>query len=160
MIYSFCCVDGRKNSSVVMIIVPIVAIIALLLIMLVVVASILILYIRKKYRGQQTLLTGVYTIGLVNLAYLIFTMYTDTELCKQEDWKRFTKSDLLYLKLRSVDLNERWITKLKVDCDSSLKDFMARKNLIYKRGYIFYEFNNPIESISMGKQLIFINKVS
>ena len=73
--------------------------------------------------------------------------------------RRFSDDDLPHLKLKAVDQNEWFIAKYDVDSDCSLKEFVEKHNLIFKRGRVFYEFNNEVERISRDKQLILMNKV-
>ena len=72
----------------------------------------------------------------------------------------FADDDLEHLKLNRVDINKRWIEFFDVDEDCSLKEFVEKKGLIYKKGHAFYEFTNSVESISDDKELIFMSNVS
>ena len=72
----------------------------------------------------------------------------------------FTDGDLEHLDLREVDKTKRLIELFDVDEDCSLKEFVEKKGLVYKKGHVFYEFTNSVESISKEKEMIFMTKVS
>lgn len=59
----------------------------------------------------------------------------------------------------AVDLSEKEIQLYHVDKDCSLREFVESKGLTFKRGCVFYEFINEVESIPKDKQLIFVEKV-
>ena len=59
-----------------------------------------------------------------------------------------------YLKLKAVNENEWILVKYKVVNDCSIKEFIEKKEQIFKRGCAFYEFKNEVEYISEDQQLI------
>ena len=71
----------------------------------------------------------------------------------------FADGDLKHLDLKEVDKTKRWIELFNVDEDCSLKEFVETKGLVYKKGHVFYEFTNSVESISKDKEMIFMTKV-
>ena len=82
-------------------------------------------------------------------------------MCKTDFDRNLTDDDLKHLKLKGVDINERWIELYEVTRDTSLKEFIEGEGLIYKRGCAFYEFKHGWESImaESDKEFLFVPKV-
>ena len=82
-------------------------------------------------------------------------------MCNTDRDRNLTDDDLKHLKLKRVDINERWIKLYEVTQDTSLKEFIEGEGLIFKRGCAFYEFTHSVESImaESDKEFLFVPKV-
>ena len=85
---------------------------------------------------------------------------TDIEHVPLEELEvRFTEDDLVHLHLKPVDTNEWVIERYVINSDCSLKEYLERSNLRFKRGCAYFEFDGDIESISEDNELIFMANV-
>ena len=99
-------------------------------------------------------------VNLIEFVYRVHNnmiIVTDFHNVALDEVRRFTNSDLKpnVVESKPCDQSQMILVQYEVEGNCSLKEFVERKGLSFKRGCAFYEFANSVECITEDKVLIF-----